>query len=117
MVALAQATGPVSRWAAREGWLSGAVPHCRWHGVSCDAAGRVTAVRLDLNQLVGTLPGPALGALTQLRTLTLRHNGLRGAVPSELGTLRRLRRLCVPAARAARGGGAVRSMRCAQRLS
>ena len=99
----------MSRWAAHEGWLTSAVPHCRWHGVSCDAAGRVTALRLDLNQLVGTLPGPALGALAQLRTLSLRHNGLHGAVPAELGSLRRLRRLCVPHARAARAGGSARS--------
>lgn len=115
LVTLALATGPVSRWVAREGWLSSDVPHCGWHGVACDAAGRVTAVRLDLNQLTGTLPGPALGALTQLRTLTLRHNGLRGAVPAELGTLRRLRRLCVPPARAARASGPACSARCALR--
>ena len=102
LVALAHATGPVSRWPSYGGWLSGA-PHCGWHGVACDAAGRVTELSLDLNQLVGMLPA-ALGDLARLRTLSLRHNGLRGGVPAELGRLRRLRRLCVPAQRVCTAG-------------
>ena len=99
LVALAEATGPVTRWAESEGWLLEGVPHCSWHGVTCDGvSGHVTAVQLDLNALVGTLPA-ALGALATLRTLSLRHNALSGSLPAELGRLSRLQRLCVPAQR------------------
>jgi hypothetical protein len=89
------ATTVHGRWTRRDGWLTDA-PHCSWHGVACDAAGAVTALRLDLNQLVGALPDQ-LGELSQLRTLSLRYNGLHGTMPASLGRLRHLQQLCVPA--------------------
>ena len=56
-------------WNTRTNWLSGR-PLDEWHGVTTDSCGRVTALNLVSNRLVGALPA-ALGDLTNLRTLIL----------------------------------------------
>ena len=91
-------------WINRSGWL-GAGPLGSWHGVTTDAAGRVTRLNLNNNGLSGSLPS-ALGSLTGLRSLFLYGNaGLTGALPVSLLALVDLQNfyafgtgLCLPAA-------------------
>ena len=89
LVALYNATEGGS-WNNRTNWLSGR-PLDEWHGVTTDSGGRVTALNLVSNRLVGALPA-ALGDLTNLRTLILWSNDeLTGPIPAWLGDLTNLR--------------------------
>ena len=89
LVALYNATEGGS-WTTRTNWLSGR-PLDEWHGVTTDSGGRVTALNLVSNRLVGALPA-ALGDLTNLRTLILWTNDeLTGPIPAWLGDLTNLR--------------------------
>ncbi len=72
-----------------------------WYGVTVND-GRVTALRLHYNNLVGELPGE-LGNLDSLEVLELQHNALRGPLPASLAKLSKLERLvfdgtelCIP---------------------
>ena len=79
-------------WSTRTNWLSGR-PLDEWHGVTTDSGGRVAALNLVSNRLVGALPA-ALGDLTNLRTLVLWSNDeLTGPIPAWLGDLTNLRGL------------------------
>ena len=71
-------------WTDKSGWLATATP-CSWYGVTC-TSGRVTELRLQSNNLNGTLP-TSLGNLTKLTWLELQFNQLSGPIPKELGTL------------------------------
>ncbi|MYG20641.1 MAG: hypothetical protein F4208_14040, partial [Gemmatimonadales bacterium] len=82
--ALYEATGGEG-WTHDDNWLTGR-PLDTWYGVSVDAEGRVTDLRLDFNGLRGPLP-PELGDLDRLQSLVLSRNELTGAVPPELGRL------------------------------
>ena len=85
LVALYEAAGG-AQWIDSSGWL-GAEPLGSWHGVTTDAAGRVTGLNLNNNGLSGSLPS-ALGSLTGLRSLFLYGNaGLTGALPGSLSAL------------------------------
>ena len=89
LVALYNATEGGS-WQTRTNWLSGR-PLDEWHGVTTDSDGRVTALNLVSNSLVGALPAE-LGDLTNLRTLILWTNDeLTGPIPAWLGDLTNLR--------------------------
>jgi len=57
-----------------------------WHGVTLNETGCVTELRLQGNQLSGTLP-PEIGSLTQLSWLWLSGNQLTGSIPPEIGNL------------------------------
>ena len=100
LIALYHATGGPN-WTDRSGWL-GDGPVSAWHGVSADAAGRVTRLDLERNGLKGKIL-PELGGLSRLAELDLGHNALSGPLPvalSRLGGLRVLRAdgtgLCAP---------------------
>jgi len=84
---LYQRTGGAS-WENRDGWSTPDdedTPPCTWHGVICEEHWRhVHKLALDNNGLAGELP-PNLGALTELRALSLSGNQLTGAVPSLAG--------------------------------
>jgi hypothetical protein len=58
-------------------------------GVTCDPAGRVTAVSLQGRGLSGTLP-PAVAGLRRLQGLYLHYNGIKGPIPREIGKLSEL---------------------------
>jgi len=90
LVALYDATNGAG-WLENDGWLSDR-PLGEWHGVTADADGRVTALRLAASNLVGSIP-PALGSLTRLETLDFERNTLAGPIPPELGRLASLRSL------------------------
>ena len=88
-------------WLNNRNWLSDE-PLRRWHGVTTDRSGRVTALRLMGNGLSGELP-PELGSLPFLSTLDLNladqtgqrdpTHTLSGDIPPELGNLAKLRLL------------------------
>ena len=88
--ALYHATGGPD-WRNSANWLSDA-PLSEWHGVATSfRSGRVNALSLTDNQLVGSIP-PELGQLS-LEVLSLAQNRLSGPIPSELGQLTRLEAL------------------------
>ena len=81
LVALYEATdGP--DWIFNTNWLSDR-PLSEWYGVTTDADGRVT--RLELSTIDRNRPMGGHGSIT--------GNGLRGHIPSELGTLTSLQSL------------------------
>ena len=88
-----EAAGP--DWTIGTNWLSD-VPLGEWHGVATDADGRVTALRLDRNNLKGTIPA-GLGRLEKLEELWLAENQLTGPIPPELGRLASLSQLALAA--------------------
>ncbi|KAJ1293918.1 hypothetical protein BS78_01G106300 [Paspalum vaginatum] len=63
---------------------------CSWTGVTCES-GRVAVLRLPAATLYGQIPAGTLGNLTALHTLSLRLNGLSGALPSDLASAAALR--------------------------
>ena len=76
------------------GWTDGtnwktAAPLGDWHGVTTDASGRVTELRLGDNGLTGSIPA-ALGSLARLGWLDLSSNELSGPIPSAVGSLANL---------------------------
>ena len=80
-------------WTNSDNWLTGA-PLEQWHGVKVDVEGRVVALELRGNGLVGTMP-PELGTLAKLRSLDLSYSRFdhRSGIPPELGNLAELRTL------------------------
>ncbi|MYC96419.1 MAG: hypothetical protein F4X14_15755 [Caldilineaceae bacterium SB0661_bin_32] len=94
-----------AQWENSTNWRDSAASLAQWFGVKTDDDGRVTALELPENRLVGTLP-PRLGALIHLELLDLSGNELVGSIPPELGNLTSLSTLylggnrltgCVPA--------------------
>ena len=63
-----------------------------WHGVSTDAAGRVVALEVSRNGLVGTIP-TEIAQLSNLTRLWLDGNDLHGSIPDQLGNLSSLTHL------------------------
>ncbi|MBN2005172.1 MAG: leucine-rich repeat domain-containing protein [Anaerolineae bacterium] len=72
-----------AQWLNHDGWLQ-AADFCTWYGVVCED-GHVTALYLEGNGLRGAVP-PEIGALTQLTVLELVGNDLT-TLPSEIGAL------------------------------
>lgn len=75
-------------WDDRGNW-NGPSAIGTWHGVETNAAGFVTELSLENNNLTGSLPA-GLGNLAELRRLVLNGNSLSGRIPSELGNLANL---------------------------
>ena len=90
LVALYNATDG-DNWGRNFRWLS-EYPIGQWRGVTTDGTGRVTALGLHTNGLKGELP-TELGSLTNLQSLSLWGNELTGTIPSELGDLSNLQSL------------------------
>ena len=87
LIAFYHATdGP--NWTNNTNWLSDE-PLGEWYGVTMDADGRVTNLRLRENNLSGSIP-PELGGLSELTELDLHPNNLTGGIPVELGQLSNL---------------------------
>ena len=88
--ALYDVTGGAS-WTNSDNWKTAAALD-DWHGVTTDAAGRVTRLELGQNNLSGAIPDD-LGNLANLESLQLYGNALTGSAPARLGDLARLREL------------------------
>jgi hypothetical protein len=71
-------------WENRTNWLTinPTISPCDWYGVVC-AAGHVRELRLGSNRLRGSVPR-SVASLTQLTTLLLNDNHVRGDLPPEL---------------------------------
>ena len=80
------AGGP--NWNTSRNWLTDA-PLGSWHGVTTNAQGQVTRLRLQYNNLRGSIP-VELGYLPKLTILELQWNELAGSIPPELGRLTNL---------------------------
>ena len=72
-------------WTNKENWLTDE-PIGDWYGINTDAAGRVVAISLDYNNLVGAIPS-VVGDLSSLKELVLISNQLAGRIPPEIGNL------------------------------
>lgn len=84
LVAFYNATGGAA-WTNKSGWVNYAsnCNVCTWFGVVCNTAGRVTALNLGTNHLVGSIPSSLTG-LTELTRLNLYSNTLSGSLPNFL---------------------------------
>ena len=89
LAAFYDATGGPDWW-RQDNWLSDR-PLNEWTGVTTDSNGRVIRLELKHAGLSGEIP-PELGDLTNLWLLSLAANGdgLSGEIPSELGNLTNL---------------------------
>lgn len=69
-------------WLTNTHWLSftDTITPCDWYGVTC-INNRVVELRLDGNQLSGTLSN-SIGAFPELTTLYLQNNQLKGTLPT-----------------------------------
>ena len=76
-------------WADNTNWLSDRQLG-EWYGVVVNDAGRVIALVLEENRLIGEIP-PSLGRLASLETLALSNNRLSGSIPPELSNLTELK--------------------------
>ena len=72
-------------WTRAEGWLEDGGLN-EWHGVRTDSIGRVSALDLTNNGLVGHVP-ETLGLLAGMTSLRIRDNGLSGRLPLSLADL------------------------------
>ena len=82
--ALYDATGGAS-WTNSTSWKTSA-PLGDWYGVTTDASGRVTELRLADNGLTGSIP-TELGSLGALQWLDLSLNELSGSIPRAIESL------------------------------
>ena len=83
LVALYRSTGG-DDWTEKTNWLTD--KHVStWHGVIA-FDGRVSVVNLSENNLTGEIPSE-LGSLSRLRRLYLQRNGLSGPIPASFGNL------------------------------
>lgn len=90
LIAIYNATGGPS-WFNSSNWNGAPGTECTWAGVTCDFPKRaVVGLRLNGNNLSGTMPGVALADLTNLQSINMSGNALTGAIPVELGTLTNL---------------------------
>ena len=74
-----------SGWTSSSGWLDGPTLD-EWYGVTVDSVGRVVALDLSANGLVGRLP-PGLARLRHLRELRVGGNALSGRFQLDLARL------------------------------
>ncbi|WP_083928233.1 FG-GAP-like repeat-containing protein [Spirosoma panaciterrae] len=74
---------------------------CTWDGITCNANGRVSGIRLTSNTIFGNMDGPqtvivipeSFSALTNLEVLDLSDNQLEATIPSGLSVLTGLKTL------------------------
>ena len=90
LAALYEAGGGTG-WVRNDNWLTNE-PLASWHGVTMDKEGRIIAIDLPDNGLVGKVPAE-LGKLPDLMRLNVRDNRLSGEIPAELGELAALEEL------------------------
>eukprot|EP00750_Incisomonas_marina_P014926 INCI17966.1.p1 GENE.INCI17966.1~~INCI17966.1.p1 ORF type:complete len:263 (+),score=38.74 INCI17966.1:190-978(+) len=79
-------------WLSHTNWTETADP-CQWQWVSC-TRGRVRKLKLEFNNLNGTLPS-SIGSLDSgtLTYLSVHHNALQGTLPPSIASLASLKTL------------------------
>ncbi len=80
-----------SAWVDAQNWKQAAVVST-WFGITTDALGHVTAIKMPNNDLAGQLP-TSLGDLSSLVVLDLRQNKLTHGIPASIGDLSNLETL------------------------
>ncbi|KAK7398785.1 hypothetical protein VNO78_09958 [Psophocarpus tetragonolobus] len=75
-------------------WNATSESPCRWAGVECEKE-HVVELHLPGVALSGEIPVGIFGNLSELRTLSLRFNALRGSLPSDLASCVNLRNLYI----------------------
>jgi hypothetical protein len=89
LIDLFMATGG-SAWALKLKWLTNTT-YCAWHGVYCEAGRTVRSLRLDSNNLVGTIP-ESIVDLTDLVFFEIRNNSkLTGTLPADISAWTKLK--------------------------
>ncbi|WP_281309719.1 leucine-rich repeat domain-containing protein [Flavobacterium flavigenum] len=78
-------------WTNKTGWDFSTPVTSGWYGITV-TNGHVTAIILNNNNLVGTIPA-AIGQLTEIQWLHLNANKLSGTIPVEIGQLTKLQEL------------------------
>ena len=76
-------------WNNKGGWDTMTGPECSWYGIICTGDGHVEQIKLDSNNLQGTIPS-SIRNLTNLLSLYLSSNQLTGSIPPELGSMTNL---------------------------
>ena len=61
----------------------------KWFGLSVSIDGRIIVIKLNANNLAGTIP-PEIGDFVSLISLNLQNNNLYGSIPKEIGDLTKL---------------------------
>ncbi len=74
-----------ANWDNNTGWDFSTDPSDAWHGVTLEN-GRVGYLLLNNNNLTGTIP-TELGSMSKLKALYLGDNDLAGTIPTELGNM------------------------------
>jgi hypothetical protein len=88
---------PVTTWKDQSQWMSGA-GYCAWYGVHCitgdnsSTNSEIISLNLTANGLKGQLP-PEVHLLSHLDHLDLSHNEISENIPTEMGLLTSLRTL------------------------
>jgi len=72
--------------------ISSPLEHCAWDGITCNAQGDVTRIRLTVKDVEGTIPA-SVGQLQHMEQFYLYSNFIRGTIPPELGMLSKLTHL------------------------
>ena len=76
-------------WRNNSGWMGGPGTECQWLGVSCSEDQHIIEISLSNNGLKGEIP-KELATLKRLQKLDLSRNGLKGSIPLEIGELTNL---------------------------
>jgi len=88
LVKLYESTGGTN-WVNKTGWLSSS-NHCTWYGITCES-GKVTAIKLHANNLVGTIA--SIDFPPTISILRLDNNQIAGTIPMSLWNLRNMQQL------------------------
>ncbi|KAK7820132.1 mdis1-interacting receptor like kinase 2, partial [Quercus suber] len=70
---------------------STALSPCKWRGIACNDEGSVTEIYLNYTGLKGTLENLDLSSFPNLLSLDLKENQLTGTIPTNIGTLYKLK--------------------------
>lgn len=75
-------------WINKDNWLTDA-PLANWYGISLDEKNRVSEIKLNNNNLTGSIPSE-IAHLENLKVLSLTGNKIEGLIPEEIGNLAQL---------------------------
>ncbi|KAJ4707478.1 putative Receptor protein kinase [Melia azedarach] len=67
--------------------------HCKWDGITCSKTGSVTQVNLEEHNIKGDLDLLNFSCFPNLELLNLQKNNISGSIPSQIGSLSKLRQL------------------------